>query len=93
MGIKADDHIEANGTRVNGEGDGNLQGRLGVRAIMDIHGAAGQSIQPFVGVNWLHNSKDFATNMNGIAVKQDGAANIAELKLGVEGKVNSHLNL
>ncbi|KEY57693.1 outer membrane protein IcsA autotransporter [Serratia sp. DD3] len=31
--------------------------------------------------------------MNGITVKQDGAANIAELKLGVEGQVNKQVNL
>ncbi|PVZ82572.1 type V secretion protein A [Serratia sp. S1B] len=93
MGVKADDHTEANGTRVTGEGDGNLQSRLGVKAFMDIHSGADQAVQPFVEANWLHNSKDFGTNMNGISVKQDGAANIAELKLGVEGQVNKQVNL
>lgn len=29
MGVKADDHKEANGTNVSGEGDGNIQTRLG----------------------------------------------------------------
>lgn len=93
MGVKADDHIEANGTRVKGEGDGNIQSRLGVKAFMDVHSSVGQAFQPFVVINWLHNSKDFASNMNGVSVKQDGAANIAELKLGVEGQANKQLNL
>lgn len=31
--------------------------------------------------------------MDTATVKQEGAANIAELKLGVEGKVNKNINL
>ncbi|WP_443006169.1 MULTISPECIES: autotransporter outer membrane beta-barrel domain-containing protein [unclassified Serratia (in: enterobacteria)] len=97
MGVKADDHREANGTHVSGEGDGNIQTRLGVKAFMN--GYADQDkgknrvFQPFVEANWVHNSKDFGTNMDGMTVKQDGAANIAELKLGVEGQINKQVNI
>ncbi|PVZ86727.1 type V secretion protein A [Serratia sp. S1B] len=93
MGVKADDHRETNGTLVKGEGDGNLQARLGVKTFMDIHHSVDQAVQPYVEANWIHNSKDFGTNMNGISVKQDGALNIAELKVGVEGQVNKQVNL
>nr|WP_145508828.1 autotransporter outer membrane beta-barrel domain-containing protein [Yersinia alsatica] len=31
--------------------------------------------------------------MDGVTVKHDGAANIRELKLGVEGQINKHANL
>ncbi|OWF68096.1 outer membrane autotransporter barrel domain-containing protein [Yersinia frederiksenii] len=44
-------------------------------------------------VNRVHNTKDFATTMDGVTVKHDGAANIMGLKLGVEGQINKHANL
>nr|WP_235895247.1 autotransporter outer membrane beta-barrel domain-containing protein [Yersinia alsatica] len=31
--------------------------------------------------------------MDGVTVKHDGGANIAVLKLGVEGQINKHANL
>ncbi|CNE22275.1 autotransporter outer membrane beta-barrel domain-containing protein [Yersinia mollaretii] len=97
MGVKADDHKEANGTNVSGEGDGNIQTRLGVKAFMS--GYADQDkgkdrvFQPFIEANWVHNTKDFGTHMDNVTVKQDGAANIAELKVGVEGQMNKKVNL
>lgn len=97
MGVKADDHKEANGTEVSGEGDGNIQTRLGVKAFMNgySHQDKGKDrvFQPYIEANWIHNSKDFATSMDGHLVKQDGAANIGELKVGVEGQVNKQVNL
>lgn len=97
MGVKADDHKEANGTNVSGDGDDNIQTRLGVKAF--IKGYADQDkgkdrvFQPFIEANWVHNTKDFGTNMDGVTVKQDGAANIAEVKVGVEGQINKQVNL
>ncbi|WP_145524462.1 autotransporter outer membrane beta-barrel domain-containing protein [Yersinia vastinensis] len=97
MGVKADDHKEANGTYVSGKGDGNIQTRLGVKAFMngysDQDKGKDRVFQPFVETNWIHNTKDFGTTMDGITVKQDGAANIAELKLGVEGQINKKVNV
>lgn len=97
MGIKADDHKEANGTHVSGEGNGNIQTRLGVKAFMSVYAdqdrGKDREFQPFVETNWVHNTKDFGTTMDGISIKQDGAANIAELKVGVEGQLNQHVEL
>lgn len=93
MGIKADDHREANGTRVSGQGDGNLQTRLGVRTYMEGQNNKGQTFQPFVEASWIHNTKDFATTMNGVEVKQGGAQNIGELKLGIEGQLSNSVNI
>ncbi|GKX53865.1 autotransporter outer membrane beta-barrel domain-containing protein [Budvicia aquatica] len=97
MGVKADDHKEANGTNVSGEGDGNIQTRLGVRAFMngysDQDKGKDRVFQPFIEANWIHNTQEFGTKMDGITVKQDGAANIGELKMGVEGQINKKLNL
>ncbi|CFQ59637.1 autotransporter protein [Yersinia frederiksenii] len=95
MGVKADDHKEANGTRVSGEGDGNIQTHLGVKAFMNRYSDKNKehAIQPFVEANWIHNTKDFGVALDNAMVKQDGAANIAELKLGVEGQLNKKVNL
>ncbi|WP_319004394.1 autotransporter outer membrane beta-barrel domain-containing protein [Yersinia massiliensis] len=97
MGVKADDHKEVNGTQVSGEGDGNIQTRLGVKAFMNGYSEQDKGkdrvFQPFVEVNWVHNTKDFGTTMNGVSIKQDGAANIGELKVGVEGQINKQVNL
>ncbi|WP_353739746.1 autotransporter outer membrane beta-barrel domain-containing protein [Yersinia frederiksenii] len=97
MGVKADDHQEANGTNISGEGNGNIQTRLGVKAFMNGYAeqdkGKDRAFQPFVEANWIHNTKDFGTTLDGITVEQDGAANIAELKLGVEGQINKSVNL
>ncbi|RXA98509.1 autotransporter outer membrane beta-barrel domain-containing protein [Yersinia sp. 2105 StPb PI] len=97
MGVKADDHKEANGTNVSGEGDGNIQTRLGVKAFMngysDQDKGKDRVFQPFIEANWIHNTKDFGTTMDNVTVKQDGAANIGELKVGVEGQMNKNVNL
>ncbi|MDN0121057.1 autotransporter outer membrane beta-barrel domain-containing protein [Yersinia frederiksenii] len=97
MGVKADDHQEANGTNISGEGNGNIQTRLGVKAFMNGYAEQDKGkdrvFQPFVEANWVHNTKDFGTTMDGVTVKQDGAANIAELKLGIEGQLSKKVNL
>ncbi|WP_240651674.1 autotransporter outer membrane beta-barrel domain-containing protein [Serratia microhaemolytica] len=95
MNIQADEHRETNGTRVNGEGDGNLQTRLGLKLFAQSTSAQQQTLafQPFIEANWLHNSKAFASTMDGVVVTQDGANNIAEVKLGMTSKFNSQWNL
>ena len=97
MGVRADDHRESNGTRVSAEGEGNLQTRLGIRTYLKGHSkiddGKARTFQPFVEVNWLHNTHDFGTKMDGVSVYQDGARNLGEIKTGVEGKLNDHLNL
>jgi outer membrane autotransporter protein len=97
MGVTAEDHRENNGTRVNAEGDGNLQTRLGVRTYLKGHNkiddGKNRTFQPFVEANWIHNTQDFGTRMDGVSVSQSGARNLGEIKTGVEGQLNPHLNL
>lgn len=97
MGVKADDHREANGTRVSGEGDGNVQTRLGLRAYAkghsDIDNGKGREFQPFVEVNWLHNTKDFGVQMDGVSIAQSGTRNLGEVKAGVEGQLSPNVNV
>lgn len=97
MGVEADDHTEANGTRVQGGGDGNVMTRLGARAYLKSHTAAdegkGREFQPFVEANWIHNTNNFSTTMDGVNSSQAGTRNIGEVKVGVEGQLNQNLNL
>lgn len=97
MGVKADEHQEANGTRVSTEGDGNLMTRLGVRAYMKGHHkqdeAKDREFEPFIEANWIHNTQNFSANMDGENVSQEGTKNIAEIKVGVEGQINKRLNV
>lgn len=97
MGVKANDHREANGTLIKGEGNGNVQTRLGVRTFLKGHSAIDdgkdREFEPFVEVNWIHNTRDFGTRMDGVSIRQAGARNLGEIKTGVEGQLNSKLNL
>lgn len=97
MGIKADSLHEENGTTVSSQGDGNVQTRAGLRAFMQGNSskafAKGQSFQPYVELNWLHNSKRFGTSMNGVSLQQAGTVNIGEAKVGVEGQVSKSTQL
>lgn len=93
MGIHADKHIETNGTSVTGNGD-NVLTRLGLRAYRQQKDAGtGRTLQPFVEVNWLHNTKHFGVTMNDVSDYQAGARNIGEAKVGIEGNISPGLNV
>ncbi|HDG1691195.1 TPA: autotransporter outer membrane beta-barrel domain-containing protein [Kluyvera georgiana] len=97
MGVKADTHTEANGTRVEGKGDGNLQTRLGMKAFIKGHSATdegkGREFQPFVEANWIYNTRSYGVAMNGVTNYQAGTRNIGELKAGVEGQIGRNLHI
>ncbi|MCQ6311416.1 autotransporter outer membrane beta-barrel domain-containing protein [Citrobacter portucalensis] len=97
MGVKADDHRESNGTRITSSGDGNVQTRLGVKTWIKGHSqldnGKAREFQPFAEVNWLHNTRDFSTRMDGVNVSQAGTKNLGEVKVGVEGQVSPRFNL
>lgn len=97
MGVKADSHREANGTRVTGKGDGNLMTRLGARAALRSNDEAGfakrYAVEPYLETNWIHNSDDFGAKMGSSRFEMDGASDILEVKLGATSKVNSRVNV
>lgn len=97
MGVNADEHRESNGTRVIGNGHDNVQTRLGVKTWIknyrQMDNSKESEFQPFAEINWIRNSRDFSTKMDGVSVRQNGATNIAEVKVGVEGQVTQRLNL
>ena len=96
MGVHADQHDEANGTNVTGNSD-NLSTRLGLRAYRqdqrETDADASRTLQTFVEVNWLHNSKNFGVTMNDVSDYQAGTRNIGEAKVGIEGNINKKLNV
>lgn len=97
MGVKAKEFREHNGTRVQGSGHNNVQTRLGVRAFLNgksaIDEGSAREFEPFVEINWLHNTKQHGVILNGITRELDGSKNIGEVKMGVEGKINNNFNL
>ena len=92
MGVDHNAHTEANGSRIENDANNNIQTRLGFRTFIRTQeknsGPHGDDFEPFVEMNWFHNSKDFAVSMNGVKVEQDGARNLGEIKLGVNGNLN-----
>lgn len=97
MDVQADDHREANGTRVKDDSDGNLMTRLGVKAYINGHNAIddgkSREFQPFVEANWIHNTQTARVKMDDVSNDMRGTKNIGELKVGVEGQITPRLNV
>lgn len=97
MDVRRNDHRESNGTETSGADEGNLQSRVGTRFFINGHNkidnGKNRSFQPFVEVNWIHNTRQFAVNMDGVNISQNGATDIGELKLGVEGQISKAVQL
>lgn len=95
QGVKADDVKEQNGSRVQATGEDNLQSRLGVRASLRtlLDPQSQSAVEPYAEANWLHNSRAFGTALNGVNIQQAGTRNAAEVKLGVDARLNANVNL
>lgn len=96
-GIRADDHTEVNGTRVSGTGNDNLRSSLGIKAFMkgnsSLDDGKNRTFKPFAEANWIHNTENYGVLMDDVSVSQAGTRNIAEAKIGVEGRITPQLNL
>ncbi|RZN44931.1 autotransporter outer membrane beta-barrel domain-containing protein [Escherichia sp. E13S3] len=97
MGVKDNAHNRNDGTRIETQGDGNIQTRLGMRTYLNSHHKMDESkqreFQPFVEVNWIHNTETFGVKMDGVSISRDGVRNLGEIRTGVEGKVNANLSI
>lgn len=96
LDVKANDHIEHNGTHVYGKGNGNIQTNLGMRFSVERYNIRSDStnrIEPFAEVNWLHNTKQYGVNMTDATNNIQGTNNMAEIKLGFEGYIKANLHL
>lgn len=83
---RADRHMEANGTVIDHADAGGLSGRLGVRVFG--HGtAAGNTVQPYLGVNWLRGSGTSTLQFNGDTLGADVPRNRYEVQAGAELKL------
>lgn len=96
-GVKAGTHYETNGSRVDSNGSGNVQTRLGVKFSLD--SAQSQNINNrklftvYSEANWLYNTENVSVTMDGVQLRQKGNRNIGELKLGVEGELSQQLSV
>jgi autotransporter family porin len=95
--IKADNFIENNGTQVKSSGENNVQLRTGLRAYLNGKSAldkdTGREFQPFVEANWIYNTVQYGTGLNGVQQSQKGTRNAGELKVGVEARVTTEATL
>ncbi|NRH23276.1 autotransporter outer membrane beta-barrel domain-containing protein [Pantoea stewartii] len=95
-GIRANDHTEASGTRVQGTGNDDVTTRLGIRTYLNGKSRADRQtvreFQPFVEVNWLHNTQVYGVRMNEETDYMRRTRNVAELKTGVEGSLSRTLS-
>lgn len=83
---RADRHVETNGTVIDHADAGGLSGRLGVRVFG--HGtAAGNTVQPYLGVNWLRGSGTSTLQFNDDTLGADVPRNRYEMQAGAELKL------
>lgn len=79
----SDRHVETNGTVIDRADAGGLSGRVGVR--VSGHGtAAGNTVQPYLGVNWLRGSGTSTLQFNGDTLGADVPRNRYEMQAGAE---------
>ncbi|RWR02345.1 hypothetical protein ED28_08165 [[Pantoea] beijingensis] len=97
MDVNANGRRELNGTWVSEPLSGNLLSRLGVRASLKGHSVlddkTGREFQPFIEANWIHNTSDYRVKMDDVANTIAGTRDMAEVKTGVEGKIQEHLDI
>lgn len=92
MGAKMNDLTDGSGTKIRGNKN-NIETRLGVRLFADKTLASGGSIRPYMDLNYIHNSKPFAAEFDGVRVEQKGTRNLGEVKVGLEADVNDNLKV
>ncbi|GKX49886.1 autotransporter family protein [Budvicia aquatica] len=86
-GLRADNHTELNGTRVQSDGSNNIQTRLGVKLSRNRISGLNMPFSVYTEANWMNNSKLIGSTLDSIKTHQAGSQNLAELKLGTQGQV------
>lgn len=79
----ADDHVEANGTRVEFVEGESLVGRLGARVYAEPVSTIGNRVQPYAGLHWRHANSDYVVALDGDALQQRQPDNLYEASLGL----------
>ncbi|WP_437616150.1 autotransporter outer membrane beta-barrel domain-containing protein [Erwinia sp. V71] len=95
MNVKSKGFTDSNGDKVSFEGDGNIQSRVGFVASLKGKSILDEStvreFNPFVEVNWLHNTERYGVSINNEEKSMGGWRNVGEVKLGVKSKVMDEL--
>lgn len=91
MNVKADDHQEANGSKVTAS-EGNVATRLGLRTALESQ-AGNVQLKPYVELNWIHNSSAFGATINETTTTLDGMKDVAELKTGLSANVTQRIEV
>ena len=84
---RADDHREANGTRVKTEQGGGVTTRLGARAYTRPLTDAHNRVQPFVEANWWHRGDTQAIALNDEVQGLDLSKDVYEVKVGAQAEL------
>lgn len=92
MGVKSDQHREANGTVVKSSRN-NVQLRLGARLFSEQVLGNDKIMTPYMEVNYIHNSKPTRVYFDDYVSEQRGARNIGEVKLGLTSEVGNHFKV
>ena len=84
---RADDHVEANGSRVESSRSDAVTTRLGVRVFGHTAASGTNLVQPFVILNWWHDDGDGAASFDGVRVASALPRDRYEAKLGVQAQL------
>lgn len=92
-GVKLDEHVETEGTRVEMTGEGNIKTRLGFRLQASPESQPGERRgQGFLEFNWIHNTKTVGVEMDGVEVESEGMKDAGEVRFGFEGELTENLH-
>lgn len=85
QGVRADQFQDAQHNNIHHASD-NLQTRVGIKSYMNIH-HNGQ-YQPYIALNWIHNTEENLINIENQSYAIDGYKNLGEVKFGIEANIN-----
>jgi outer membrane autotransporter protein len=90
--MKMDDFTDSHNTRYTDGVSSGMKARMGIKlakSLPDNH----LGLAPYTELNWLVNDINHDVKMNGKGMTTEMGRHVAEVKLGVQGKASSNLNL
>ena len=94
MGVRANNVTDSTGTVIEGTGAGNVRTRIGLTAFhLFTNDTRGTAVKPYLTLNWIHDTKRFGSEFDGVKNTIDGSRNVGEVKLVVEGKLRKNVSL
>ncbi|KNC95376.1 autotransporter [Trabulsiella odontotermitis] len=97
MGVDDESHSRHDDVHIETQGDDNIQTRLGVRTYINSHHQMDEGLhrefQPYLEVNWIHNTETYGVSSPGYNLTRNDANNLAEVRAGLEAKLNDNLSL